>query len=63
MTDQIYNYKVSPVDRYILSRDGNEILRGSEWECWRWIHSTTTMSVDEALRHHGYTIVPEEAEK
>lgn len=41
---------------YVLRRDGVEILRGSEYDCWHWIHSNQPYSVDWATRWEGFTI-------
>lgn len=55
-----YNYAASANNRYILALDGKEVMRGSEEECWRWIHRNTPQSVSYALEYGGYTISPEE---
>jgi hypothetical protein len=61
MDREDYGYTSSPTNRYILSRDNKEIIRGSEEECWRWIHRNTPQSVSYALEFGGYKMAPEEA--
>jgi hypothetical protein len=55
-----YPYPRSPNGRYVLSRDGAEVMRGTEGELWRYLHTTHSYSVEHALRFEGYAIVPEE---
>ena len=43
---------------YVLTRDGKEIMRGSEAEIWGWMHSHLSYSVHHALTYEGYTITP-----
>lgn len=43
---------------WVLTRDGVEVITGTELECWQWIHSHTSFSVDHACRHEGYTMRP-----
>lgn len=54
-----YPYGQSESGRYVLSRDGKEILRGTEQECWEYLHRTHGFSVDHALTHEGYAMEPE----
>lgn len=53
-------YPASPSGRYVLSRDGAEILRGTESEVWRWIHRNHSYSVAHALLFEGYAVLPAE---
>jgi hypothetical protein len=55
------NYPRSPSGQYVLSRDGKEVMRGTEDEVWRWIHKNHSFSIDYALRHEGYAIAPVES--
>lgn len=41
---------------YVLTRDGAEIMRGTEIAIWGWIHNNTSFSVFHATRHEGYSI-------
>jgi hypothetical protein len=43
---------------WTLYRDGVEILRGTERECWQYIHSHHSFSVEHACKYEGYTIKP-----
>jgi hypothetical protein len=45
-------------DRFVLLRDGKEIMRGSSFEIARYIHRNHSYSVDHALKHEGYSMVP-----
>lgn len=54
-----YPYGQSESGRYVLSRDGKEVLRGTEQECWEYLHRTHGFSVDHALTHEGYAMEPE----
>lgn len=53
-----FPYEKSPSDQYALSRDGKEILRGTEQAIWSWMHKNLSSSVDHALKHEGYRIAP-----
>jgi hypothetical protein len=52
-------YIKSPNGRYVLSRDGKIVMRGTEEEVWRYIHNTHGYSVGHALKHEGYKIQPD----
>lgn len=43
---------------YRLSRDGREVMIGTERECWLYIHRTHSYSVDWAQRWEGYSLTP-----
>lgn len=48
-----------PADRpYRLTRDGKELLVGTERECWVYIHRMEPCSVSHALKFEGYAITP-----
>lgn len=47
------------VTRYVLCRDGKEVMRGSAFEVLRHLHATHSYSLDWALKHEGYTMAPE----
>ena len=53
-----YNYPASPTKVYRLSKMGQEILVGTEQECWSYLHRQTPYSVTHALRWGGYRIWP-----
>jgi len=54
-----YGYPYPPADRYELRRDDQVVLASAtEDECWRYIHDTHSFSVDWALSHEGYRMVP-----
>lgn len=53
-------YPSSTSGQYVLTRDGQEIMRGTEEEIWRWIHRNHSYSIDHALRYEGYAIAPVE---
>ena len=55
-----YGYETSSNGRYVLSRDGREIMRGTEAEIWKYLHQTHSFSVTHALAWEGYTIRPEQ---
>jgi hypothetical protein len=55
-------YPVSPTGQYVLTRDGREIMRGTEQAIWSWMHANLGYSVEHALRHEGYRIAPATAE-
>lgn len=41
---------------FTLSRDGEQIMLGTEQEVWAYLHNHTTGSVDWSLNHEGYSI-------
>ena len=41
---------------FILKRDGKEIMRGTELECWDYILKNTHASVSWAIKYEGYSI-------
>ena len=41
---------------HILSRDGQEIMRGTSFECTEYIHKNHSFSLDHAIRYEGYTM-------
>jgi hypothetical protein len=43
---------------YHLYRDGKLLTTGTEAMCWRYIHGTTSFSVDHALKHEGFSMEP-----
>lgn len=51
-------YRTSPTGTYRLTRDGREVIIGTEQEIYTWIHSHHAYSVDHALQHEGYAIQP-----
>jgi hypothetical protein len=53
-----YPYGPSPTGQYVLTRDGTEIMRGTEQEIWAWMHSHLGYSIEHALRYEGYEITP-----
>lgn len=55
-----YPYQRSASDQYVLTRDGREVMRGTESQIWKWMHANVSSSVDHALRHEGYKIEPVE---
>ena len=58
-TDKPYPYQApSTSGPWELRRDGNLILTGTEQDCWQYIHSNHSFSVDWALAHEGYSIRP-----
>ena len=44
---------------YVLRRDGVEVLRATEQECWAYLHRTHPYSGSHALRYEGYTLTVE----
>ena len=54
-------YPKSPSGQYVLTRDGEEVLRGTENAIWAWMHRNHSFSVDHALKYEGYRIAPVEA--
>ena len=57
-----YPYKSSSTGRYVLKRDGSEVMRGTEQELWSHLHRIHGYSVEHALRYEGYSIEPSRAE-
>lgn len=55
---QLYPYQSSPTGYYILLRDGKETMRGTEQECWQFIHRFHCYSVEHALKYEGYSMEP-----
>jgi hypothetical protein len=53
-----YPYQTSPTGVYILTRDGQEKMRGTEIEIWQWMHRNLGYSVEHALRYEGWKITP-----
>lgn len=45
-------------DIHEARKDGKLLFRGSDAECWHWIHQHTSQSVDYAMKYDGYTITP-----
>jgi hypothetical protein len=60
MEQKYYDYKKSPSNSYVLSRDNKVILRGTEQDAWKWLHSHTPHSVGHALMWEGYKLVSSE---
>ena len=56
----LYPYDKSLNGQYILLRDGQEVIRGTEHETWVYLHQRHSFSVSEALLNQGYSMVPEE---
>ncbi len=54
-----YPYEKSPTGRYILLRDGSEVMRGTEQDVWEYIHKNHSYSVEHALRYEGYHLIPD----
>lgn len=54
-----YGYEASTNGRYVLSRDGKELLRGTEAEVWAHMHRILPYSISHALEFEGYGIEPE----
>jgi hypothetical protein len=44
---------------FILKRDGEFVLRGTEFDIYKHIHRKHSFSVDWACAHEGYEIIPE----
>lgn len=58
-TDKLYPYQAPATSGpWILKRDGVEIITGTEQDCWTWLHSHCSCSVDWALKYEGYSITP-----
>lgn len=55
-----YKYEASANGRYVLSHDGDEVMRGTELEIWGHLHRTQGQSVSYCLQYGGYSIRPEE---
>jgi len=49
-------------DRYVLSRDGHEVLRGNWFDAVMYIHDHHSFSFSWALAHEGYRMEREEPE-
>jgi hypothetical protein len=47
------------METYILKRDEKEIMRGTEIECWDYIHNNHSYSVSWAIKWEGYSIEEE----
>lgn len=60
-TPNRYPYPSSPSGRYVLRLDGAEVLRGTEHDCWAYLHRSHCYSVFHALKFEGYSIEPEES--
>ena len=45
-------------ETYEVRRDGRLLFRGSETECWDFIHNHSSSSVDWAMKYEGWTITP-----
>lgn len=54
-------YPRSPSGQYVLTRDGKEVMRGTENAIWAWMHRNHSFSVDHAIQYEGYRIAPVEA--
>ena len=46
------------IDEYVLTRDGDYVLRGSQHAIAQHIHRNHCYSVDWAVKYEGYRIVP-----
>jgi hypothetical protein len=57
MEPKYYNYKKSPSNSYVLSRDGKVILRGTEQDAWKWLLANTPHSVGHCLAWEGYKLI------
>jgi|HubBroStandDraft_2_1064218.scaffolds.fasta_scaffold16299_2 GNAT superfamily N-acetyltransferase len=44
--------------QFVLTRNGREVMRGSEDQIWTWLHRHHSFSVDWALKYEGYAITP-----
>lgn len=42
----------------VLRRDGEEVKRGTEAELFQYLHRTHSFSVQHALKHEGYELLP-----
>jgi len=54
-----YPYIPSPTGRYVLSRDGKVVMRGTEQEVWTYIHTNHSYSVEHALKYEGFKLQPD----
>ena len=45
-------------EQFILSRDGKEVLKGSECACLDYIHNNHCYSMDHACKYEGYSFKP-----
>ncbi len=61
LNQQLSGGRVGP--RMRLTRDGREIMIGTEQECWVYLHWTHCFSVSHALRYEGYELKGMEGEK
>lgn len=43
---------------FILSRDGKEVMRGSEFAVLDFIHNRHSFSMDHAIKYEGYSVTP-----
>lgn len=55
-----YGYEESPSGLYTLTYWGKRIAVGSEGSLWRRLHRECPSSVEHALTHEGYRIIPNE---
>lgn len=53
-----YGYPSSPVNMYVLRRNGEPIMSASEGRIWDYLHASHACSVWWALKYEGYTITP-----
>lgn len=51
-----YGYHASPSNTYVLLRDGEVILRGTEGDVWEHIHAHHSYSVSWAIAHEGFQV-------
>lgn len=56
--DSMYDYARSADGQYTLLRDGKQVLSGTEYEIWKYLHKTCSCSVDWALKYEGWSIAP-----
>lgn len=61
-TKNLYPYDPTHKGPFRLTRDGAEILIGTEGECWTWIHRHASSSVEHALRWEGWKMEPVDAD-
>lgn len=54
-----YGYRGSANGKYVLKRDGKEVMRGTETEVWQYVQGRHSFSVDWAIKNEGYRIEPE----
>lgn len=57
MSEQRTLYDYPTARRYRLLRDGSELLRGSEQDCWKYIHDNYPFSVQHALKYGGFQML------